>query len=73
MKLQICQRWQCGTDSIQVGVCSDMSCVRPELQGLPQDVYTAEEAVRYHAASASIQKDLTRLALELLQLSWRKR
>eukprot|EP00891_Asterochloris_glomerata_P008386 jgi/Astpho2/8386/Aster-x1494 len=53
MKLQICQRWQCGTDSIQ---------------GLPQDVYTAEEAVRYHAASASIQKDLTRLALELLQL-----
>ena len=40
----------------------------PELQGLPQDVYTAEEAVRYHAASASIQKDLTRLALELLQL-----
>ena len=45
-----------------------MTYGRPESQGAPQDVYTAEEAVRYHAASASIQKDLTRLALELLQL-----
>ena len=46
----------------------DMSGVRPELQGVPQDVYTADEAARYHVASASIQKDLTRLAMELLQL-----